>query len=208
MPFRRCAWTFAHGMPAVLTGQCVTRSRRAWSLGGRPRIARLGRMWTESRAFGTHAAAPSGDGSVVHRRGSRPGSDERERVAAAVLKQVRLGRIGDDPVVRSLQVPVKLAACVPHDLEVHQASSGLDWTLLDARRRHTMPRLPSIALQQWLDERVPLLDEVRAAHTAIAGPTRGRKYATQQVNQAYLLMVAGQFQGFCRDLHTEATDYL
>lgn len=71
-----------------------------------------------------------------------------------------------------------------------------------------MPRLPSIALQQWLDERVPRLDEVRAAHTAIAGPTRGRKYATQQVNQAYLLMVAGQFQGFCRDLHTEATDYL
>jgi hypothetical protein len=28
-PRARSAWTFAHGMPAVLTGQCVTRSGRS-----------------------------------------------------------------------------------------------------------------------------------------------------------------------------------
>ena len=37
-----------------------------------------------------------------------------------------------------------------------------------------------------------------------AGP--GRRYATQQINQAYAMLLSSQFQGFCRDLHSEATD--
>lgn len=49
---------------------------------------------------------------------------------------------------------------------------------------------------------------MRAAHTALGGSGRGRRYATQQLNQAYAVMVASQFQGYCRDLHTEAVDHL
>jgi hypothetical protein len=32
--------------------------------------------------------------------------------------------------------------------------------------------------------------------------------ATQQINQAYTVLLASQFQGFCRDLHSECVDYL
>jgi hypothetical protein len=40
------------------------------------------------------------------------------------------------------------------------------------------------------------------------GVSRGRRYATQQINHAYLVMLSGQFQGFCRDLHSEAADVI
>ncbi len=33
---------------------------------------------------------------------------------------------------------------------------------------------------------------------------RGRRYATLQVNHAYAMLLSSQFQGFCRDLHSEA----
>jgi len=37
---------------------------------------------------------------------------------------------------------------------------------------------------------------------------RGRRYATQQLNQAYVVLLASHFQGYCRDLHTESVDFL
>jgi hypothetical protein len=36
----------------------------------------------------------------------------------------------------------------------------------------------------------------------------GCRYAAQQVNQAYVLLLSAQFQRFCRDLHTECVDHL
>jgi hypothetical protein len=47
------------------------------------------------------------------------------------------------------------------------------------------------------------LNEIEAAHRSVGGVGPGRRYATQQINQAYAVLVASQFQGFCRDLHTE-----
>ena len=35
-----------------------------------------------------------------------------------------------------------------------------------------------------------------------------RRYATQQINQAYVVLLSSQFQRFCRDLHSEAIDHL
>lgn len=32
--------------------------------------------------------------------------------------------------------------------------------------------------------------------------------ATQQINQAYAMLLSSQFQGFCRDLHSECVDHL
>ena len=66
--------------------------------------------------------------------------------------------------------------------------------------------MPSIALQNWSSIRVLTLDELGMAHQAIGGAGRGRRYATQQINYAYAVLLASQFQGFCRDLHTECAD--
>ena len=40
----------------------------------------------------------------------------------------------------------------------------------------------------------------------MGGTGPGRRYATEQVNHAYAVLLASQFQRFCRDLHTEAAD--
>jgi hypothetical protein len=61
---------------------------------------------------------------------------------------------------------------------------------------------------EWRRRRARELDELLAAHRAVGGTGRGRRYATAQLNRAYALAVAAPFQGFCRDLHTEAIDEL
>jgi hypothetical protein len=68
--------------------------------------------------------------------------------------------------------------------------------------------MPSLSLQHWLTARAAALDEIESAHQLIGGTGPGRRYATQQINQAYAVLLASQFQGFCRDLHTECTDHL
>ena len=68
--------------------------------------------------------------------------------------------------------------------------------------------MPSRSLQKWKTERTSELDEIETAHTAIGGSGRGRRYATQQVNHAYAVLLSSQFQGFCRDLHSECVDHL
>ena len=52
------------------------------------------------------------------------------------------------------------------------------------------------------------LDEIEAAHASVGGTGPGRRYATQQINQAYAVLLASQFQGYCRDLHTESVAHL
>jgi hypothetical protein len=52
------------------------------------------------------------------------------------------------------------------------------------------------------------LDEIEAAHGSIGGKARGRRYATEQINHAYAVLLASQFQGFCRDLHSECVDFI
>jgi hypothetical protein len=52
------------------------------------------------------------------------------------------------------------------------------------------------------------MDEIEAAHAAIGGTRRGRRFATQQINHAYVVLLSAHFQRFCRDLHSEAVDHL
>lgn len=52
------------------------------------------------------------------------------------------------------------------------------------------------------------LDEIENAHQSVGGSGRGRRYATQQINQAYAVLLSSQFQGFCRDLHSECADFV
>ena len=68
--------------------------------------------------------------------------------------------------------------------------------------------MPSKSYREWLSTRAKALDEIEAAHASVGGSGPGRRYATQQLNQAYAVLVASQFQGFCRDLHTECVALL
>jgi len=68
--------------------------------------------------------------------------------------------------------------------------------------------VPSHARQRWLNDRLAALDEIEDAHQAVGGVGRGRRFATQQINQAYAVLLSSRFQGFCRDLHAEAVDHL
>ena len=64
--------------------------------------------------------------------------------------------------------------------------------------------MPSNSLHHWNATRIPELDEIENAHAQVGGGSRGRRYATQQINHAYTMLLSSQFQGFCRDLHSEA----
>ena len=68
--------------------------------------------------------------------------------------------------------------------------------------------MASNSLRVWRTTRARALDEMENAHASIGGTGRGRRYATQQINQSYAVMVASQFQGFCRDLHTDSVTML
>jgi hypothetical protein len=68
--------------------------------------------------------------------------------------------------------------------------------------------MPSRSLLFWRARSAQALDEIEAAHRAVGGSGRGRRYATQQINQAYAVMLSSQFQRFCRDLQSEAVDVL
>lgn len=68
--------------------------------------------------------------------------------------------------------------------------------------------MPSQPLQIWLKDRLRTLDELEQAHRGVGGTGPGRRYATQQVNHAYAVLLSAQFQGFCRDLHDECVNGL
>ena len=68
--------------------------------------------------------------------------------------------------------------------------------------------MPSNSYRVWRTDRASALDEVAEAHIAVGGSARGRRYATQQLNRAYAVLLAAEFQGFCRDLHSECIEHL
>jgi hypothetical protein len=68
--------------------------------------------------------------------------------------------------------------------------------------------MPSKAYHEWRTIRRAELDKIEHAHGAVGVSGRGRWYATQQVNQAYVVLLASHFQGFCRDLYDESVKFL
>jgi hypothetical protein len=68
--------------------------------------------------------------------------------------------------------------------------------------------LSSASLEHWQTQGAAALDEIAAAHAAVGGTAPGRRWATQQINYAYTMLLSSQFQRFCRDLHPECTDHL
>jgi hypothetical protein len=68
--------------------------------------------------------------------------------------------------------------------------------------------MPLNSLIKWDGERSDALDEIEHAHLRVGGSERGRRFATQQINYAYAALLSSQFQGFCRDLHSESIDHI
>lgn len=68
--------------------------------------------------------------------------------------------------------------------------------------------MPSQALDHWLTKSHTELDEFENAHAQVGGVGPGRRYFTREINHAYLVAVAAQFQRFCRNLHSEAAQRL
>jgi hypothetical protein len=68
--------------------------------------------------------------------------------------------------------------------------------------------MPSKSLISWRSTGARALNEIEAAHRAVGGIGPGRRYATQQINHAYTVLLSSQFQRFCRDLQSEAADEL
>lgn len=65
--------------------------------------------------------------------------------------------------------------------------------------------MTSAALGVWRSERAARLDELFEAHRRVGGPGAGRRTETEQINWALVLRLAGEFQGFARDLHFQGT---
>lgn len=68
--------------------------------------------------------------------------------------------------------------------------------------------MASRALQRWNTTSAKELDQIAGAHAAVGGTKPGRRYATGQINHAYVVLLAAAFQRFCRDLHTESINVL
>lgn len=102
--------------------------------------------------------------------------------------------------------PVRNARCVRYAPHAPSALRG------EMRRAVALNGIAltvaSVALGLRQKESQPALDELEDAHLALGGRGRGRRYATLQINHAYAMLVSSQFQGFCRNLHSEAVDVL
>jgi hypothetical protein len=69
------------------------------------------------------------------------------------------------------------------------------------------PIMSSLAYARWTGYRAEMLDQLMSAHAAVEGSGRGRRWRTEQLNWALTMRLAGEFQGFCRDLHDDAVDF-
>jgi hypothetical protein len=68
--------------------------------------------------------------------------------------------------------------------------------------------MPSQSLKHWNERSATALDWMEVSHRALRGTGRGGRYAIQQINQSYLVLLSSHFQQFCRSLHSEAANHL
>jgi hypothetical protein len=66
--------------------------------------------------------------------------------------------------------------------------------------------MASTALTSWQEDRRRHLDELLGAHELVGGSAPGRRWRTAALNEALILRLAAEFQGFARDLHDQASD--
>jgi hypothetical protein len=64
----------------------------------------------------------------------------------------------------------------------------------------------SKSLQEWQSNASAAFNEIENAHRAVGGTKPGRRFLTQQINYAYVTLLAARFQGFARALHSQTAD--
>ncbi|WP_147455005.1 hypothetical protein [Saccharothrix australiensis] len=67
--------------------------------------------------------------------------------------------------------------------------------------------MPSLALSSWITVRGLRIDQLLTAHRSIGGDGPGRRWKTEQLNWSLVMRIAGEFQGYCRDLHDQSVDH-
>lgn len=77
---------------------------------------------------------------------------------------------------------------------------------LTTRSSGASPRLACTAFEIWREQRRKHLDDLLDAHKLVGGPGPGRRWRTAALNDALILRLAAEFQGFARDLHDQASD--
>jgi hypothetical protein len=91
--------------------------------------------------------------------------------------------------------------------------SGMTLVAGGLRSRPRSPRgaeggqVPSAAYQAWFAQRQGRVDQLLLAHQSMGGSGRGRRWRTEQVNWALTFRLAGEFQGYARELHDLAVDH-
>ncbi len=86
----------------------------------------------------------------------------------------------------------------------HHASAAVDIP----ERCGKIANMVSKALIWWRGDAQRAMNNMLGVHKAVGGTGPGRRYATEQVNNAYAVLVSSQFQKYCRDLHSQAADHI
>lgn len=68
--------------------------------------------------------------------------------------------------------------------------------------------MPSRSLDRWRTLRLPRLAELEGQCRAVLAATPVKRVAVEELARAYVLMLSSHFQGFCRELYSEAADAL
>lgn len=66
--------------------------------------------------------------------------------------------------------------------------------------------MSSSAYQEWAGSRRSRIDQLLSAHATVGGSGPGRRWRTEQLNWAITMRLAGEFQGYARELHDLAID--
>jgi hypothetical protein len=66
----------------------------------------------------------------------------------------------------------------------------------------------SFALNTWRTKRHADIERILKTHKSINGGRLGRQWETEHMNFALMTRLAAEFQGYCRDLHSEAADHV
>ncbi len=64
--------------------------------------------------------------------------------------------------------------------------------------------MPSAALQSWLTDRIPRLDEIDTQCAASLARVPPNLHLQEENLRGYIVLLSAHFQGFCRDLYTES----
>src|SRR4051812_14118813 len=68
--------------------------------------------------------------------------------------------------------------------------------------------MPSVSLRQWQTDRMPRLQQVDVQCAGSLAAPIPNPHLIDENLRGYVLLLSAHFQGFCRDLHTEAAQVI